>query len=75
MYRQSTHVKGKRNTSVGEEDQKPDTVQSVEWLETLDEWQDAEVDDSADGGVVVERDKGVHLKSALLDTRCHHHLP
>lgn len=56
-----THVQGKRHTRVGDEDEESDAVEGVERLETLSEGDDDGVDDGADGGVVVERDDGVHL--------------
>lgn len=57
-----THIEGESNTGVGEQDKEPNSVQSVEWLETLGKGDDTGVDDRADRSVVVERDDGVHLK-------------
>lgn len=62
-----THVQGKRHTGVGEEDKDADAVERVEGLKALDEGHDDGVDDSADGGVVVERHDGVHLHAVEED--------
>jgi len=57
-----THIQGERDTGVGEENQKSDSVKRVEWLQSLGEGQNAQVDGGADWGVVVERDDRVHLE-------------
>lgn len=62
-----TYVEGKGHSGVGEEDQQTDPVQSVERLESLDEGENDEVDDCANGGVVVQRDDRVHLESVEED--------
>lgn len=65
--RECTHVQGKGHTGVGDEDEEADAVEGVERLETLSEGDDDGVDDGADGGVVVERDDGVHLTGVSED--------
>lgn len=51
--RQQTYVEGKGHSGVGEEDQEPNPVQSIEGLKSLNERKDDEVDDCANGSVVV----------------------
>ena len=55
------HVQSKRHTGVGKQRKGADTPESVEWLETLGERDDAGVDASADRSVVVKRHDRVHL--------------
>lgn len=60
-------VEGEGDTSVRKENEKADLVEVTEGSEALNERHDARVDDRADGGEVVERDKGVHLHAVKQD--------
>ncbi len=60
-------VERKRDTGVRHEDEDADAVQVVQGLKALDERHDNEVDDGADGRVVVERHNGVHLEAVEQD--------
>lgn len=60
-------VEGKGDTGVGEEDEDANAVEVVEGLKSLNEGEDERVDDGTDGGVVVERDNGVHLEAVEED--------
>jgi len=55
-------VERERDGSVGGEDERSDSGDGVERLESLGEGKDAGVDDGTDGGVVVERDQRIHLE-------------
>lgn len=67
-----THVEGKGSTSIAKQDQNADPVKRIEWLETFCEWEDDEVDDSTDWGIVVEGDDGVHLVCQPRSCVCQH---
>lgn len=56
------NVQSKRETGVGEENKESNSVESVEWLESLGEGENAKVDDGTDWSVVVEGDNRIHLQ-------------
>jgi hypothetical protein len=59
----SSDVERKRDRRVGEHDERSHAGERVEGREALGEGDDAAVDGGADGGVVVQRDEGVHLEA------------
>jgi len=57
------NVEAKCDGSIGKEDKGADACQLIEGRESFRKWKDGEVDEGADGRVVVERDKGIHLEA------------
>ena len=62
IARHCTHVERKGDTGVREHDEGSQFAELVEWRESFCEGNDACVDDSADRGVVVQGDDGIHLR-------------
>ena len=59
----SGDVEAKRDGGVGNEDKGADACELEERRPALREGENGEVDEGADGRVVVERDEGVHLEA------------
>ena len=56
-------VETKGKSGIGKEYERSNACKLEEWRETLCEGKDGEIDEGADGRVIVERDKRVHLKT------------
>jgi hypothetical protein len=56
-------VEAKCDGSIGKEDKRADACQLIEGRESFRKGEDGEVDESADGRVIVERNKGIHLET------------
>ena len=61
------HIQQERHAGVAQHNQGTDSRHFVEGLEPLGEGDDEEVDEGADGGVVVQGDERVHLESVQQD--------
>jgi hypothetical protein len=60
-------IEAKCNGSIGKEDKGADACKLEEGLEAFRKGQDGEIDEGADGRVVVERDEGIHLETVQED--------
>lgn len=62
-----SHVQSKRNERVREHDEKADVDHLPERSEAFGKGQEAGIDDGTHRRVIVERAKGIHLKSVMAE--------